>query len=50
MDRITSSLIRQFSNDYELHLADDSILFEYSIISLSNYGYKIKDISLDLYN
>lgn len=29
MDRITSSLIRQFSNDYELHLTDDTILFEY---------------------
>lgn len=29
VDRITSSLIRQFSNDYELHLGNDTILFEY---------------------
>jgi tRNA (guanine-N7-)-methyltransferase len=25
-------------------------LFEYSLISLSTYGYKIEDISLDLHN
>ena len=29
---------------------DYSILFESSIISLSNYGYKIEDISLDLWS
>ncbi|MGN1374714.1 MAG: tRNA (guanosine(46)-N7)-methyltransferase TrmB [Bacilli bacterium] len=29
---------------------DNSILFESSIISLSNYGYKIEDISLDLWS
>ena len=29
MDRITSSLIRQFSDDYELHLSNDTVLFEY---------------------
>ena len=28
---------------------DNKDLFEYSIISLSNYGYKIEDISLDLH-
>ena len=28
---------------------DNSDLFEYSIISLSNYGYKITDLSLDLH-
>ena len=28
---------------------DNKALFEYSIISLSNYGYKIEDISLDLH-
>ncbi|MDY3948086.1 MAG: tRNA (guanosine(46)-N7)-methyltransferase TrmB [Bacilli bacterium] len=29
---------------------DNSILFESSIISLNNYGYKIEDISLDLWS
>lgn len=29
---------------------DNDILFESSIISLSNYGYKLKDISLDISN
>ena len=29
---------------------DNSLLFESSIISLSNYGYKIEDISLDLWS
>jgi tRNA (guanine-N7-)-methyltransferase len=29
---------------------DNRKLFEYSIISYTNYGYKINDISLDLYN
>lgn len=29
---------------------DNRNLFEYSIISLTNYGYKINDISLDLHN
>ena len=29
---------------------DNSIIFESSIISLSNYGYKIEDISLDLWS
>ena len=29
---------------------DNKDLFEYSIISLSQYGYKIKEISLDLHN
>ena len=29
---------------------DNSILFESSIISVSNYGYKIEDISLDLWS
>lgn len=29
---------------------DNVSLFEYSIVSLSNYGYKISDISLDLHN
>ena len=29
---------------------DNRILFEYSLISLNNHGYKIKDISLDLHH
>lgn len=29
---------------------DNRKLFEFSIISLTNYGYKIEEISLDLYN
>ena len=29
---------------------DNRKLFEYSIISFTNYGYKIKEISLDMYN
>ncbi len=29
---------------------DNRKLFEYSIMSLTNYGYKIKEISLDMYN
>ncbi len=29
---------------------DNRKLFEYSIISFTNYGYKIEEISLDLYN
>lgn len=29
---------------------DNQNLFEYSIINLTNYGYKIEDISLDLHN
>ena len=29
---------------------DNKELFEYSIVSLSNYGYKINDLSLDLHS
>lgn len=29
---------------------DNTNLFEYSLVSLSNYGYKFEDISLDLHN
>ena len=28
---------------------DNESLFEYSVVSLSNYGYKIIDLSLDLH-
>jgi tRNA (guanine-N7-)-methyltransferase len=39
-----------FANDNQIILkTDNQILFESSIISLSNYGYKITDISLDLW-
>ena len=40
-----------FSSDKCINLkTDNKAFFEYSIISLSNYGYKIVDISLDLHN
>lgn len=29
---------------------DNRKLFEYSVISFTNYGYSIDDLSLDLYN
>ena len=54
--RLTSDL---FLNKYEnifkdtkyiYQKTDNRDLFEYSIISLVNYGYKIEDISLDLHN
>ncbi len=40
-----------FSSDRKIIFkTDNKDLFEYSIISLSDYGYKIKDISLDLHS
>lgn len=40
-----------FKNNKEIKLkTDNTNLFEYSIVSLSNFGYKIQDISLDLAN
>ena len=39
-----------FSSDKCINFkTDNKGLFEYSIVSLSNYGYKIVDISLDLH-
>lgn len=40
-----------FKNDnHIIQKTDNRDLFEYSVISLSNYGYIIKDFSLDLHN
>ena len=40
-----------FKNDKEIvQKTDNRDLFEYSVISLSTFGYKIEDISLDLHN
>ena len=40
-----------FKGDKRIIQKTDNVsLFEYSIVSLSNYGYKIVDISLDLHN
>ena len=38
------------NNPIIIQKTDNRDLFEYSIISLSNHGYLIKDISLDLHN
>ena len=37
-------------NSHIIQKTDNKDLFEYSIISLSQYGYKIKEFSLDLHN
>ena len=40
-----------FKNEKEIvQKTDNRDLFEYSVISLSTFGYKIEDISLDLHN
>ena len=40
-----------FKNDNVIYQkTDNRDLFEYSLISMSTYGYKIEDISLDLHN
>ena len=39
-----------FTSDKKITMkTDNKDLFEYSIVSLTNYGYKIEDISLDLH-
>lgn len=54
--RLTSNIFLDkydliFKNDNKIiQKTDNMSLFEYSIISLSNHGYIIKDISLDLHN
>ena len=54
--RLTSNLFLEkydkiFKNDnHIIQKTDNRDLFEYSVISLSNYGYIIKDFSLDLHN
>lgn len=54
--RLTSDVFLEkydsvFKNDnHIIQKTDNRDLFEYSVISLSNYGYTIKDFSLDLHN
>ena len=54
--RLTSDVFLEkydsvFKNDnHIIQKTDNRDLFEYSVISLSNYGYIIKDFSLDLHN
>ena len=54
--RLTSTLFLKrydsvFKGDKNIIMkTDNRKLFEFSIISLTNYNYKIEDISLDLYN
>ena len=38
------------NNKHIIMKTDNRKLFEFSIISLTNFGYKIKEISLDMYN
>lgn len=40
-----------FRNDMEIQMKTDNIsLFEFSLVSLSNYGYVLKEVSLDLHS
>lgn len=54
--RLTSSVFLEkyeeiFKDEKNIYQkTDNQNLFEYSIINLTNYGYKIEDISLDLHN
>lgn len=54
--RLTSDVFLEkydsvFKNDnHIIQKTDNRDLFEYSVVSLSNYGYIIKDFSLDLHN
>ncbi len=54
--RLTSeAFLKRYDNVFKgsKHIVmktDNRKLFEYSIISLTDYGYKIKNISLDMYN
>lgn len=54
--RLTSSVFLEkyeeiFKGEKNIYQkTDNQNLFEYSIINLTNYGYKIEDISLDLHN
>jgi len=38
------------NNPHIIFKTDNRNLFEYSLVSLSNYGYKLNDVSLDLYS
>ena len=54
--RLTSNIFLEkydniFKKDKVIEMkTDNQNLFEYSLVSLNNYGYKITDISLDLHN
>ena len=54
--RLTSdTFLKRYDNVFKkdkkiIMKTDNRKLFEYSIISLTDYGYKIKEISLDMYN
>ena len=54
--RLTSSIfLEKYDSVFKkdniiIQKTDNKDLFEYSLISLSNYGYIIKDLSLDLHN
>ena len=54
--RLTSHIfLKKYDNLFKkereiIQKTDNRDLFEYSVISLSTYGYKIEDISLDLHN
>ena len=54
--RLTSNIFLEkydhvFKGDFRIvQKTDNKDLFEYSIVSLSNYGYIIKDITFDLHN
>lgn len=54
--RLTSHLfLKRYDNLFKkekeiIQKTDNRDLFEYSVISLTTYGYKIEDISLDLHN
>ena len=40
-----------FRNDMEIQMKTDNVsLFEFSLVSLSNYGYVLKEVSLDLHS
>lgn len=51
----SSTFLKRYDNIFKnkkriIMKTDNRKLFEYSIISYTNYGYKINEISLDLYN
>ena len=54
--RLTSHIfLKKYDNLFKkereiIQKTDNRDLFEYSVISLSTYGYKLEDISLDLHN
>lgn len=50
-ERFLSKYDNIFKNNKEIHMkTDNTALFEFSIESLSEYGYKLRNISLDLHS